>query len=163
MRTNAKIPAVAMGALLMGCGALVGCTDTTDPPSSGSSPPSPSASASVSTDAQQFEAHDAAVATSYPDRSSAGTFSGNADDVITVPAASVEGQTAIVMVLTCTGTGDYSITVDQEHPNTVGASCGDAGLAVASVPLDDPASAQTLNVSIPSGSQYWLSTYYAEK
>jgi hypothetical protein len=162
MKKSEKFPALTVGVLLLVC-FVTGCTAHSDPTPSVSSRPTPSATPSLPSASEEFAAQDTIVAKTYPDRVPAGTYAGTSDTVITVPPTTSTGQTMIVMVLNCTGTGRYSITVNQQHPNTVGATCGDAGLAVLAVPLDSPAGAQTLKVSIPNKSQYWLSTYYAQK
>jgi hypothetical protein len=163
MKISTPLSAATVGGLLIACLAMTGCTAQSDPsptapfePTSSAIPTTPSASA-------EFAAQDIAVAKTYPDRVPAGTFTGSSDAAVTVLPSTSPGQTMIVMLLNCTGTGTYSITIDQQHPNTVGATCGDAGLAVLAIPLDNPAGTQTLNVAIPNGSQYWLSTYYAKK
>jgi hypothetical protein len=103
---------------------------------------------------------DEKVAAAYPDRQPAGTFTGAAEREIELPASQNANTKKVVLLLTCTGAGEYSITVVQAKPNTVGATCGDAGTSIAAVPLDAPGSPTSLKVTVPEGSEFWLSTYY---
>ncbi|WP_153004154.1 hypothetical protein [Microbacterium testaceum] len=114
-------------------------------------------------DAQRFASQGEKVMAQYPHAVPAGDFSGDTDESITLPAADLSAPVEVVLLLTCTGTDTYSITVEQAHPNTIGATCGTAGTSIAAVPLDDPSEPTTLQIDVPDGSDYWLTTYYTRK
>ncbi|GAB3147010.1 hypothetical protein GCM10027058_05290 [Microbacterium neimengense] len=99
----------------------------------------------------------------YPSAAPAGEFSGREDETVTLPAAGLAAPVDVVVLLTCTGSDSYSVTVEQTHPNTVGATCGTAGTSIAAVPLDDPSTATTLRIDVPDASTYWLTAYYTRK
>lgn len=132
--------------------------------------PAPMPTAATSTtpagttpDAQRFASQGEKVMAQYPRAVPAGDFSGDTDESIMLPAADLSAPVEVVLLLTCTGTDTYSITVEQAHPNTIGATCGTAGTSIAAVPLDDPSEPTTLQVDVPDGSDYWLTTYYTRK
>jgi hypothetical protein len=144
---------------------LAGCTDSgsSTAPDPTTEPSTPSTPATTQSDADRFADMDARVANAYAVRESVGTFEGAESTVLTLPAPADPTTTKVVMLLTCTGTDTYWINVEQAHPNRVGATCGEAGTSIAAVPLDDPTASTTLEVTIPDGSQYWLTTYYTTK
>lgn len=80
-----------------------------------------------------------------------------------LPAAKLTAPVDVVLLLTCTGDGRYSETVEQAHPNEVGATCGTEGTSIAAVPLDAPSAATTPRIDVPDGSDFWLSAYYTPK
>lgn len=103
------------------------------------------------------------VLAQYSSAAPAGEFSGSKDETVTLPAAQLAAPVEVVVLLSCTGSDIYSVTVEQAHPNTVGASCGTAGTSIAAVPLDDPSTATTLRIDVPDASTYWLTAYYTRK
>ena len=155
---------------LIACAAVItslslsGCTDldTASAPPPDSSPTSSPAAEGPSDDTR-FADMDARVAATYPVRESTGTFTGDQNGVLTLRPPGDPATTKVVMMLTCTGSGTYWIDVEQAKPNRVGATCGDSGTSIAAVPLDDPTASTTLDVRIPNGSRYWLTTYYTTK
>lgn len=128
--------------------------------------PLPTTSASASdapSDQERFATQGDMVLARYPSAAPAGDFSGSQDETVTLPAAQLAAPVEVVLLLTCTGDGDYSVTVEQTNPNTVGAACGTVGTSIAAVPLDDPSAATTLRIDVPDASDFWLSAYYAPK
>ncbi|WP_022879604.1 hypothetical protein [Microbacterium sp. B19] len=114
------------------------------------------------TDEERFASQGEKVLTRYPRAVPAGNFSGDKDETVTLPATDLSAPVEVVVLLTCTGTDTYSVTVEQAHPNTVGAACGTAGTSIAAVPLDDPSQPTALQIDVPDGSDYWLTAYYAQ-
>jgi hypothetical protein len=180
--TLAALGGVAVVAMVaVACVALLsGCTEgLAHPEPNGAQPPATTAAtAPAMTDQERFAAQDAVAGKTYTVRQQAGTYSGTFDGDVsgqatgptsgtagaefTVPASTVAGANKLVLLLNCTGSGRYSITVEQAHPNTVGATCGDGPGSVAAVPVDDPTSPVTLKLSVPLQSDYWLSAFYAQ-
>ncbi|MXS74349.1 hypothetical protein [Microbacterium sp. CSI-V] len=143
--------------------ALAACTPPAPSPS-----PTPTTATSTTpigtaTDGEHFASQGEKVVAQYPRAVPAGNFSGDTDETVTLSATDLNAPVEVVLLLTCTGTDTYSITVEQAHPNTVGAACGTAGTSIAAVPLDDPSQPTTLHIDIPDGSDYWLTTYYTRK
>lgn len=147
--------------ILTGCSSPGGLEQTDETPPS----PSPASSSAQSSEsaAARFRAMDAHVGDVYSDRQPAGNFTGSTSVREVLPAPTSAEARKVVLFLQCTGTGEYSITVEQDDPNTVGATCGEAGSSIAAVPLSDPAAETPLEVSIPAGSDFWLATYYTSQ
>jgi hypothetical protein len=143
--------------------ALAACAPQT--PSASPTPTTATSTTPVGTtpDGERFANQGEKVMAQYPRAVPAGNFSGDEDETITLSATDLSTPGEIVLLLTCTGTDTYSITVEQTHPNTVGATCGTAGTSIAAVPLDDPSQPTTLHIDVPDGSDYWLTTYYTRK
>lgn len=118
--------------------------------------------AASTTDGERFARQGEKVLTQYPRAVPAGNFSGDEDETVTLPATGLGAPVEVVVLLTCTGTDTYSVTVEQAHPNTVGATCGTAGTSIAAVPLDDPSQPTTLRIDVPDGGDYWLTAYYTQ-
>jgi hypothetical protein len=119
--------------------------------------------AAINTDGERFANQGEKVMAQYPRAVPAGNFSGDEHETITLSATDLNAPVEVVLLLTCSGTETYSVTVEQAHPNTVGATCGTAGTSIAAVPLDDPSQPTTLQIDVPDGSDYWLTTYYTRK
>lgn len=160
MHMRRRLTVVGAVPLVMG---LAACA-----PQAPSSSPTPTAATSTTPvgttpDGERFASQGEKVMAQYPRAVPAGNFSGDTDETVTLPASDLSAPVEVVLLLTCTGTDTYSITVEQAHPNTVGATCGTAGTSIAAVPLDDPSEPTTLQIDVPDGSAYWLTTYYTRK
>lgn len=142
--------------------AVAACTPQAPRPAP--TPPSVTSTtpAAGTTDGERFASQGEKVLTQYPRAVPAGNFSGYEDETVTLPATELSAPVEVVVLLTCTGTDTYSVTVEQAHPNTVGATCGTAGTSIAAVPLDDPSQPTTLQIDVPDGSDYWLTAYYTQ-
>ena len=143
--------------------ALAACAPSAPSPSPTPTDVTSTAPAAVNTDGEHFASQGEKILTKYPRAVPAGNFSGNKDETVTLPATDLSAPVEVVILLTCAGTDTYAVTVEQAHPNTVGATCGTAGTSIAAVPLDDPSQPTTLQVDVPDGSDYWLTTYYTRK
>lgn len=143
--------------------ALAACTPQSPSPWPTPTTVTSTTPAAGATDEEHFAEQGKKVLTQYPRAVPAGNFSGGGDETVTLPATDLRTPVEVVLLLTCTGTDTYSVTVEQAHPNTVGATCGTAGTSIAAVPLDDPSQPTTLHIDIPDGSGYWLTTYYTRK
>ncbi|WP_201787616.1 hypothetical protein, partial [Rathayibacter tanaceti] len=152
---------IALAALVAGSALLAGCTTaaTPRPDTTAASSPSPTPVG----DTALLRQMDSQVAAVYSDRRPAGTFIGSASATERLPAPGEGAASKVVLALRCTGSGEYSITVRQDRPNTVGATCGDDGSGIAAVPLSNPGQPTVLDVSVPEGSDYWLTTYYTSQ
>jgi len=160
MNTCRRLSVVGALALVTVLGA---CAPQAPSPSPMPTTATSTAPVGTTSDAQRFASQGEKVMAQYPRAVPAGDFSGDTDESITLPAADLSATVEVVLLLTCTGTDTYSITVEQAHPNTIGATCGTAGTSIAAVPLDDPSEPTTLQIDVPDGSDYWLTTYYTRK
>ncbi|WP_144407221.1 hypothetical protein [Clavibacter michiganensis] len=132
-------------------------------------------------DAAKFAALHAAVNRAYEMREAAGDFSrrdggailiepgqngaasvrADAGDItVTVPASTDPATKQIIVTARCSGSDEFRITIQQEHPNTVGTSCGVDEAAVFAVPLDDRQGQTTLAADFPADGDFWASTFY---
>ena len=143
--------------------ALVACAPEAPSPSPTPTTAISTTPASSTTGGEHFAGQGEKILEHYPRAVPAGNFSGNRDETVALPATDLNAPVEVVLLLTCTGTNAYSIAVEQAHSNTVGATCGTAGTSIAAVPLDDPSQPTTLQINVPDGSDYWLTTYYTRK
>lgn len=159
MKSGAQsaVGAAALVAILTAC-----ASPAPDPSHTLDPTTSPSASHDPS-DQERFAMQGELILSRYPSAAPAGDFSGNQDQTVVLPAAELAAPVDVVLLLTCTGDGRYSVTVEQAHPNEVGATCGTEGTSIAAVPLDTPSATTTLRIDVPDGSDFWLNAYYAPK
>jgi len=143
--------------------ALAACAPQAPSPSPTPNTGASTAPAVTTPDGERFASQGEKVMAQYPHAVPADNFSGDSDGTVTLPSTDLSAPVEVVLLLTCTGTDAYSITVEQAHPNTVGATCGTAGTSIAAVPLDDPSQPTTLQIDVPEGSDYWLTAYYTPK
>jgi hypothetical protein len=181
-------PDAITGACLIGLLALAGCTTAPNGDEAGPSSAPPTSSVepeSTPSDADQFASLQASVNRKYSSWEHAGDFAGTvagleevdrADTAaatiepsggsvvdVTLPPPSDPEVKKVVMTVTCTGTENYWINVTQPDPNRVGTTCGTDGRGIYGVPLDDPTAPTKLEITIPDGSRFWLSTYYTKE
>ncbi|KZC95383.1 MULTISPECIES: hypothetical protein [Clavibacter] len=181
-------PDAMTGACLIGLLALAGCTsgptgEEGDP--SSASTLAPAVPEATPSDAEQFSSLEASVNRKFSSWEHAGDFTGSAAELaevprtdtaaatiepgsgsvvdVTLPASSDPAAKKVVMTVTCTGSENYWINVAQPNPNRVGTTCGTEGRGIYGVPLDDPTAPTKLEITIPDGSRFWLSTYYTRE